>query len=267
MKLNNESKTLFIPLLGRAQMSKKDLFLKDLKAEEIIDKVDYDFKSLKQTKWLSMYMSLRGLLIDELTNKYLSNNKNITVIHLGCGLDSRCLRIKENYKIWYDLDYEEVIDVRKEFYKENDKYKMIGSSVIDYKWLDEIDDNNNILIIMEGLTMYLSRAEIIELISMIERKFKNVYLIFDAYTNKAVKASKYKNPVNQMNAEIKYGIDNYEEFLKYNNKLEYVSSHVIRKKDNELKGLTKMIFNNLYCGKISEGLYKIYEFKLKEEEK
>jgi O-methyltransferase involved in polyketide biosynthesis len=39
MKLNNESKTLFIPLLGRAQMSKKDLFLKDLKAEEIIDKV------------------------------------------------------------------------------------------------------------------------------------------------------------------------------------------------------------------------------------
>ena len=65
------------------------------------EKVDYDFKSLKQTKWLSMYMSLRGLLIDELTNKYLSNNKNITVIHLGCGLDSRCLRIKENYKMMH----------------------------------------------------------------------------------------------------------------------------------------------------------------------
>ena len=172
MQLNNESKTLFIPLLGRAQMSEKNLFLKDAKAEEIINRVDYDFTKLKQSKWLSMYMSLRGLLIDELTNKYLSNNKNTTVIHLGCGLDSRCLRIKENYKIWYDLDFDEVIEVRKEFYQENDKYKMIGSSVTDYKWLDEIDDNNNILIIMEGLTMYLSRAEIIELISKIDERFK-----------------------------------------------------------------------------------------------
>ena len=68
-----------------------------------------------------------------------------------------------------------------------------------------------------------------------------------------------------MNATIKYGLDNYEDFLKINRRLEYVSSRVIRKKDNKLKGLTKIIFNNLYCGKISERLYKIYEFKLKEE--
>ncbi|MBQ8535582.1 MAG: class I SAM-dependent methyltransferase [Bacilli bacterium] len=265
MTLNNESKTLFIPLYGKALMSKKDLFLKDLKAEEIINKIDYDFTKLKQSKWLSMYMSLRGLIIDELTNKYLSNNKNTTVIHLGCGLDSRCLRIKDNYKIWYDLDYEEVIKVRKEFYKENDKYKMIGSSVLDYDWLDNIDENNNILIIMEGLTMYLSRTEIIELISKIDNKFKNVHFIFDAYTNKAVRASKYKNPVNQMNAKIKYGIDNYKEFLKINNRLEFVNSYVIRKNDNKLEGMTKIIFNKLYCGKLSERLYMIYEFKMKEE--
>lgn len=264
MTLNNESKTLFIPLYGKALMSKKDLFLKDLKAEEIINKIDYDFTKLKQSKWLSMYMSLRGLIIDELTNKYLSNNKNTTVIHLGCGLDSRCLRIKDNYKIWYDLDYEEVIKVRKEFYKENDKYKMIGSSVLDYDWLDNIDENNNILIIMEGLTMYLSRTEIIELISKIDNKFKNVHFIFDAYTNKAVRASKYKNPVNQMNAKIKYGIDNYKEFLKINNRLEFVNSYVIRKNDNKLEGMTKIIFNKLYCGKLSERLYMIYEFKMKE---
>ena len=54
MTMNNESKTLFIPLYGKALMSKKDLFLKDLKAEEIINKIDYDFTKLKQSKWLSM---------------------------------------------------------------------------------------------------------------------------------------------------------------------------------------------------------------------
>ena len=78
-----ESNTLFIPLLGRALMSKNNLFLKDVKAEEIVNKISFDFKSLKQSKWLSMYMSLRGLIIDELCDKYITNNLNCTVIHLG----------------------------------------------------------------------------------------------------------------------------------------------------------------------------------------
>lgn len=38
MELNNESKTLFIPLLGKAVMSRDNLFLHDPKAEEIISK-------------------------------------------------------------------------------------------------------------------------------------------------------------------------------------------------------------------------------------
>lgn len=263
MKLNNESKTLFIPLLGKAIMSKQGLFLKDIKAEEIISKMDYDFKSLKQSKWLSMYMSLRALLIDELCNKYISKHPNLTVIHLGCGLDSRCIRVNNNYNIWYDVDYENVINLRKEFYETNSKYKMLGSSVLDYNWLNKINNFNEVLIIAEGLTMYLEKEEIQELLNQINKKFKNVYLIFDAYTNKGVKASKIKNPVNKMNAKIKYGFDSTHEFLSLNSNLNHVKTHSIRKEENNLKGLTKFIFNNLYCGKISDSLYRIYEFELK----
>ena len=54
-----------------------------------------------------------------------------------------------------------------------------------------------------------------------------------------------------MNAEVKYGIDDPEEFLQLNNNLEYVATHLIRKEDNNLHGLTKFIFNNLYCGKLA----------------
>lgn len=58
MKLNNEGKTLFISLYGKASMSKNNLFLNDPKAEEIIGKVDFDFGTSKKPKWLSMYMVL-----------------------------------------------------------------------------------------------------------------------------------------------------------------------------------------------------------------
>lgn len=263
MELNNESKTLFIPLLGKAVMSKDNIFLHDPKAEEIISKIVYDFDSLKQSKWLSMYMSLRAMIIDELCNKYILEHPNATIIHLGCGLDSRCLRVNQNYSIWYDVDYKNVINIRKQFYDVDSKYKMIGSSVIDFKWLKQIDNSENILIVMEGLTMYLSEEEIKKLITQINKKFGDVHFIFDAYSKMGVKASKIKNPVNQMNAEVKYGINNPKELLSLNDKLEFVETHLIKKDDNNLHGLKKFIFNNLYCGRISQSIYKIYEFNLK----
>lgn len=263
MELNNESKTLFIPLLGKAIMSKDKLFLHDPKAEEIISKIDYDFNSLKQSKWLSMFMSVRALIIDELCNKYINEHPNATIIHLGCGLDSRCIRVNQNFNIWYDVDYKNVIDIRKKFYETNSKHKMIESSVTDYKWLNHISSSDNIIVVAEGLTMYLSEEEIKELVSQINNKLGDVHLLFDAYSKKGVRCSKIKNPVNQMNAEVKYGIDNPNEFLSLNKNLEYVATHPIKKDDNNLHGLTKFIFNNLYCGKISQSIYKIYEFNLK----
>ena len=263
MELSNESKTMFIPLYGKALMSKENIFLKDLKAEEIVSKVNYDFKSLKQSKWLSMYMSLRSLIIDELCNKYILEHPNSTVIHLGCGLDSRNLRVNQNYYNWYDIDFESVIDIRKEFYENNTKYNMLGTFILDYKWLDSINKSDDILIVAEGLTMYLSEEEIKNLLEQINTKLGTVHLLFDAYSKKGVKASKIKNPINQMNAKVKYGINKPEEFLSLNNNLEYIATHLIRKDDNNLPWLTKFIFNNLYCGKISQSIYKIYEFKLK----
>ena len=223
MDLNNESKTLFIPLYGKALMSKQNLFIKDKKAEEIINNVEYNFRKLKQSKWLSMYMAARARQIDELCNGYIKENKNLVVIHLGCGLDSRALRVNQEYNMWYDLDFESVIELRKQYYKESEKYKMIGKSVTDLTWLQDIKECEEILIVAEGLTMYLSEEEIKDILVAINNKFKNVTLIFDAYSKKAVKASKIKNPVNQMNAQIKYGLDKMEDFLKLNSNLKFVN--------------------------------------------
>ena len=245
-------------------MSKNKLFINDPKAEEIIDSINFNFSELKQSKWLSMYMAVRAKIIDEICSRYIAKNHNATIIHLGCGLDSRCLRVNENSVKWYDIDFENVINLRKQFYIENEKYKMIGKSVTDSSWLNEIEaESTNILIIAEGLTMYLSENEIQQLLKGINTRFGNATIVFDAYSKKAVKSSKLKNPVNQMNAEIKWGMDNPSDFTRLNENLEFIREYLIRHKENNLKGITKFIFENLYCGKISESLYKIYEFKLK----
>lgn len=263
MDLSNESKTLFIPLYGKALMSKKKLFINDLKAEEIISKINFNFKKLKQSKWLSMYMALRSKIIDDICSDYIKDNIKVVVIHLGCGLDSRYLRIKRDNLLWYDIDFENVINLRKQFYSNNKQYQMIGKSVTNLSWLDEVNTNNqNILIIAEGLTMYLSEKELMKLIKGINNKFANATIVFDAYSKKAVKISKLKNPVNKMNAKIKWGMNNPNEFTMLNKNLKFIKAYSIKNKENKLKGITKFIFENIYCGKISESLYKIYTFKL-----
>lgn len=86
-----------------------------------------------------MYMAVRAKIIDEICGKYIARHPNTIVIHLGCGLDSRCLRVNRDSAKWYDIDFESVIDLRRQFYVENENYKMIGKSVTDLRWLDEIN--------------------------------------------------------------------------------------------------------------------------------
>jgi len=214
---------------------------------------------------LSMYMASRASVFDNICNKYIEDNSDAIIIHLGCGLDSRVLRVNQNYKKWYDLDFESVIDLRKNFYEENDKYQMIGKSVTDLSWLDKLNGRSeNVLIIAEGLTMYLSEEELKNVLNAINEKITKAKIVFDAYSKKAVRASKYKNPVKQMNAEIKWGMNEPKDFLKLNENLKFVNEYLIKYEESKLKGFTKFIFEKLYCGKIAESYYKIYEFEIKE---
>jgi O-methyltransferase involved in polyketide biosynthesis len=253
MELKNESKTLFIPLLGKAEMSKQNLIIKDLKAEEIVNNIDLG--DIKNSKYLNMYMALRSKIIDDLVNEYINNHFNSTIIHLGCGLDSRVLRVNENYSKWYDVDYKEVIDIRKEFYKENDKYSMISSSILDFSFLDNIKENN-VLIVLEGVSMYLNEEEVKELLNALQRKFKKITLILDAYSKKAVKLSKIKNPINKMDAKVYFGMNSYKDLINLNNNFKFIKEY-----DIEDKSIDNFLFNHLYTGYFAKKLYKIYKFK------
>jgi O-methyltransferase involved in polyketide biosynthesis len=83
--MNNESKTLFIPLYGKAAMSKEGFF-EDKKAEEIIEKVSFDYASIDKSKKLAIYMTMRAMQFDEITRSFIAEYPNDIIITLGCGL-------------------------------------------------------------------------------------------------------------------------------------------------------------------------------------
>lgn len=58
-RMNNVNRTLYIPLYGKAYVSKKGLFLDDKKAEEIWKTEGFTLKGKSRSKWLAYYMGIR----------------------------------------------------------------------------------------------------------------------------------------------------------------------------------------------------------------
>jgi len=207
--LTEEKETLFIPLYGKAiESGKKNSVLTDKKAVEIINNLDYDFNSLKIPAKTNVMMCLRARLFDDFTVEFLRGHPQASVVHLGCGLDSRYERIGSPEANWFDIDFPDVIDLRKQFYKTTGFYRMIPSSVTEKEWIGNIPSSGNSdLIIAEGLFMYLSETGIRRLLSNLKEHLNSYYLIFDVFSKLTAKSIGSHPSMKKTDAKVQWGID------------------------------------------------------------
>lgn len=212
INLSSTASTLLITLYSRAAMSKNNMILEDKKAEEIISMAGYDQKKLKVSKKLQALLTLRAYLIDEYTKEFIAmHDGNCNIIQLGCGLDSRYIRINNDKIKWYDLDFYATIEMRKKYYKNSQNYKMISSNVCNFSWLEKIEDlNKPTLIIGEGLFMYLSEEENKLVLNKLATTFKNCHLIMDVFNTPSVKFSRFAPSLRRVHANLSYGFNNHK---------------------------------------------------------
>ena len=207
INLSSTASTLLITLYSRAAMSRRGMIMEDKKAEEIISLAGYDEKKLKVSTKLQALLTLRAHIIDEYTKEFINkHNGECLIIQLGCGLDSRYIRMNDERIKWYDLDFYGTIEMRKRYYKNSTKYKMISSNVCNFSWLDQIRTFNlPTLIIGEGLFMYLNEEENKSVITKLSNTFKNCEFIFDVFSPLSVKFSRFAPSLRRVNANLKYG--------------------------------------------------------------
>jgi O-methyltransferase involved in polyketide biosynthesis len=157
--------------------------LGDHYAAEALDHLDYDFAKLRKRLWpqANQYLvALRGKQLDDWSADFLARHPQATVLQLGCGLDSRMLRLQPPATVrWFDLDIPPVIDVRRQLYPERDQYQMIGASATDPGWLSQVPADRPGLIIAEGLLPYLAESDVRGLLQRLTDHFNSGELIFD----------------------------------------------------------------------------------------
>ncbi len=260
--MDNVNKTLYIPLYGKALVSRKGIILTDKKAEQIWESEGFPLKGKSRSKWLAYYMAMRSAVFDNCLKTELTKDSTAAVLHIGCGMDSRIERVGCGEHKWYDVDFPEVIKLRKKYYTETGNYKMTAGDVRKTDWLGEIPAGTNAVVVFEGVSMYLTTDEIKNFMRALGEHFCNVKLLMDCYTERGAAATKIKNPINDVGVDTVYGIDD-PKILETDMGFSFVREHEMTPQDmiNELKGAERLFFKSMFGGKFAKSIYRIYEFE------
>ncbi|MDT5015397.1 MAG: hypothetical protein QOD39_1557 [Mycobacterium sp.] len=176
--------TNLVTLYFRAYESRSPQpILGDRAAADAVDRIDYDFKRIHRATqpWANQFLvALRAKRLDDWAADFLRRHPDAVVLHLGCGLDTRAFRIDVPPTVqWFDLDQPGVIELRRKLYGETESYRVIGSSVTDPEWIDQIPTGRPTLVVAEGLLMYLPETEVRALFGRLAERFDTGELLFD----------------------------------------------------------------------------------------
>lgn len=205
--------TMLQTLYARAKESQKENHkIYDQKAIEIVSKLDYDFSLADKDFKMGAGVIARTIILDRLVKDYIQAHENATIVNIACGLDTRFYRVDNGKIRWYNLDLPMTIDMRKMFLKEDGRVSMIAKSAMDESWKDEIEKTHQpILFIIEGLTMYLTQADVQKIFSIIH-SFDNVTVFVETMSPMFVKTVKEKS-IEQSQAKFSWGIKNGQKFV------------------------------------------------------
>ena len=223
IKLDGVQETLLIPLIARAVETKKECpRIKDINAVAMVNEIDYDFSKFEKAASQQGIIA-RTMILDRETQRFVDENPDGVCISIGCGLDTRYHRIQHKNITWYNLDFPDVIDLRKKLLHEGTQVLYIGKSALDISWTDEVAEKSRpTLILLEGILMYLTEAEVIQLLAMLKSHFPSCIILAEIMNLFVATQSKHHDTVKKTSAVFKWGIKSGKEMEKLCDGLHFV---------------------------------------------
>ncbi|KAK3361095.1 tetracenomycin polyketide synthesis O-methyltransferase tcmP [Lasiosphaeria ovina] len=223
--LSGVSETMLVVLTARAEdANRPDSVLHDTWAADVRAKLDYDFGA--RTPLNAGFFAtilLRARLLDAWAGAFLAAHPAATVLHLGCGLDSRALRLAPVWTgssnpakavRWLDVDVPPVAALRRQLMPAPDvsgkgeaEYALVEASVTDDAWLDAVPADRPTLVVMEGLLPYLTPADARRLVQRIADRFPTGQLVFDVPGSWFLRVQALNRPISRTGAVMRFAMD------------------------------------------------------------
>lgn len=184
IELQGVEETMLIPLWGRARETRRaDALFRDPRAVEMVEAIDYDFARFERydlARMLEPVIAVRTELLDRAVAAFLARHPDATVINLGAGLDTRFFRLDNGRVTWFEVDLPRSMALRKRLIPEGDRHPYVTGSVLETDWLDAIGQPKGpVLIVAEGLFMYLKEPELRTLVARLAERFPGAELLFE----------------------------------------------------------------------------------------
>jgi O-methyltransferase involved in polyketide biosynthesis len=230
IKLDGTKETLMLPLWGRAFETKKsNPYFIDMKALEIIENIDYDFSSiekhinpLSRASWIA-----RSIYFDNLIRQFLEIYPQASIINIGCGLDTTFDRVNNNRAKWYEIDFPEVIDLRRKYIEECSNRIFLPHSVFDNLWYEKIENKKEVFLMIAGVIYYFEESQVKKLFQSISEEFEGCEIAFDYSSPRGVRIANKKvieRGGMDKSAYLKWGIKNIYELEKWNPKMKILEN-------------------------------------------
>ena len=213
-KLANVPETMLITLWAKAtETERADALIKDEKAVEMMGKIDYDFSKLKKASFSQSGCCVRAGLIDMEAKAFLKDNPDAVVIQLGAGIDARYERLgKPKVGHWYDLDLPDVIALRRRLLEDGERHRTLAASALDPAWPDQLGEvGRHVLVIIEGLSMYLEQEEVRTLLGIIAVRLPGATVLIEVMPRLFQKYGRERS-VEDAGARYTYGCSSASEF-------------------------------------------------------
>jgi len=203
MDLSPVSRTAILTLIARVVASeKKNAIYPDPMAVLCLDRL-ISVASEEEQRWINREMRVyggiqahhaiegayRAKVYDASANRFIADHPHCTVINLACGFDTRFWRIARENCRYIELDLPEVIALKREILQDQLAYELMGCSVMDVSWIDQVtaSGNSHFLLLAEGLFPYLPEPDVAQLFQQLTQRFTRSQLVLNIIPQKYMK--------------------------------------------------------------------------------
>ena len=186
-RLGAVQETLFIPLAARAiQTQRKHPVLRDPKAVELVRSIDYDTARYDRSAG-GLVTVLRTAIIDFWVRSFLAAHPAATVVELGTGLNTRFERVDNGQVHWFDLDLPDTIELRRAFFADTGRRRMIAASALDEDWLPAVAASRGpYFFVADGVLVYLPEDQVMAMLARLAERFPGALLVLDTYPKRTL---------------------------------------------------------------------------------
>jgi O-methyltransferase involved in polyketide biosynthesis len=186
VELGKVQQTLFFPLLARARETEgRRPLLRDPKAVEVVRAVDFNLATFRSP--MRFLVVIRAMIFDWWVSQFLAEHPAGTVVELGTGLNARFERTDNASVHWIDLDLPDTIALRRQFFADTDRRRMLAASLLDEDWLGEVEAlPGPYFFVADGVLPYLTEEQVTGTLTRLAARFPGSKLAFDSYPRVAL---------------------------------------------------------------------------------